>query len=38
LNKVSSTARRQAAVEGLETLRLEADAALIRVASRLANY
>jgi hypothetical protein len=35
LNKVSSTARRQAAAEGLETLRLEADAAMQRAASRL---
>ena len=35
LDKVSSTASRVSAVESLETLRLEADAALMRAASRL---
>lgn len=36
LQRVSVTARRGTAVEQLETLRLEADAALLRVTPRLA--
>jgi hypothetical protein len=36
LDKISSGARRASAAESLETLRLEADAALIRAAGRLA--
>jgi hypothetical protein len=36
LDKISSTASRAGAAESLETLRLEADAALLRASSRLA--
>jgi len=36
LQTISATARRIAAAEALETLRLEADAALIRATGRLA--
>jgi hypothetical protein len=36
LQKISTTAQRTSAVESLETLRLEADAALLRATGRLA--